>query len=132
MTVNVSWYDEEQTIILQEFPMNWTWEDFFEAVGRTVELEKTVSHPVYILGTNPKNGQMPKGNSLAQFNAALKMHPPHMRYYILATNNTFVALMGRVLLQTSGLREKTRLVNTVDDGLRLIADDKVKSGQQVN
>lgn len=131
MAVKVSWYDEERTIILQEFPMTWTWEDFFDAVERTVELENTVTHPIYVLGTNPQNGQMPKGNSLAQFNAALKMHPPHLRFYIMATNNTFAALMGRVLLQTSNLREKTRLVNTLDDGLRLIAEDKARHGQRL-
>ena len=124
MPVKVSWYDDEQTIILQEFPLSWTWDEFFDAVERTVELENTVSHPVYIMGTNPPNGKMPGGNVLAQFNAALKMHPAHMRYYIMATNNAFTALMGRILLQTSALREKTRLVTTLDDGLRLIAEDK--------
>ena len=126
MTVKISWYDDEHTIILQEFPAIWTWDDFFAAVEATVVMEKTVSHPVYVMGTNPRNGKMPPGSALVQFNAALKMHPPHLRFYIMATNNSFTALMGRVWLQTSPLREKTRLVNTVDDGLRLIADDKVK------
>ncbi len=130
MTVKVSWYDADQTIILQEFPLTWTWEDFFDAVERTVEMENTVSHPVYIMGTNPPNGKMPGGNTLAQFNAALKMHPPHMQLYIMATNNAFSAMMGRILVQTSGMREKTRLVNTVEDGLRLIAEEKAKLPQK--
>lgn len=126
MSVKVDWYDDEHTIILQEFPAVWTWEEFFDAVERTVELENTVSHPVYVLGTNPQSGRMPGGNVLAQFNAALKMHPPHMQFYTMATNNALAALLGRILLQTSGMRDKVRLVRTVDDGLRLIAESKEK------
>lgn len=132
MTVKVSWYDDEHTTILQEFPMTWTWEEFFDAVERTVEMERSVSHPVYVLGTNPQNGKMPGSNVLAQFNAALKMHPPHMQYYIMATNNSLVTILGRILLQTSSLREKTRLVNTVEDGLRLIAENKEKLKQKTS
>jgi hypothetical protein len=126
MSVNVSWYDDEHTIILQEFPLTWTWDEFFDAVKSTVELEKTVDHPVYVMGTNPPSGKMPSGNVLAQFNAAIKMHEPNMQLYIMATNNSFTALMGRVFVQTTSMRDKVRMVATLDDGLRLIAEDKIK------
>jgi hypothetical protein len=126
MSVKVSWYDDEQTIILQEFPMTWTWEEFFEAVERTVELEKTVSHPLYVMGTNPRNGKMPGGSVLANFEAAIRMHEPQMQLYIMATNNPFTALFGGMFLQITRMRDKIRLVARVEDGLRLIADEKQK------
>jgi hypothetical protein len=126
MSVEVSWYDEEKTIILQEFPVSWTWDDFFDGVHRTVELEKQVSHPVYVIGTQPPNGQSPKGNVLSQYNAAIKMHEEHMRYYIIASDNYLTSLFGNIFLKTTALRHKTRMVNTVEDALKFIEQDKVK------
>lgn len=126
MTVKVSWYDKDKTIILQEFPVTWTWEEFYEAVRQTVEMEKTVNHPLYVMGTNPPNAQHPKGNVLTHYNAALKMHPPHMRYYIIATNDFFTTVMGNIFIKTSTLRKKTRMVTSVDDALNFITKDKEK------
>lgn len=126
MRPEVKWYDNEKTIIIQKFPETWTWEDFYEAVQETVEMEKTVSHPVYIVGTQPPKGQTPKGNVLANYNTAIKMHPDHMRFYILATDNYFTSVFGNIFLKTTPLRTKVRMVNTFEDALEFIAKDKAQ------
>lgn len=132
MSVKASWYDPEKTIILQEFPLAWTWDDFYAVVRETVEMERTVSHPVYVIGTQPPNGQTPTGNILSHYNSALKMHEPHMRYYIMATANRLNAVLGNILVKTSGMRLKVRLVVTFDDALRLVEKDKEKLSNEMS
>lgn len=124
MSVNVSWYDDEKTIIMQEFPEIWTWEEFYDAVERTVELEKQVSHPLYVIGTQPRSGQTPKGNVLPHYNAAIRMHEDHMRYYLIATDNYLTSLLGNIFLKTTAMRHKVRIVNKFNDALRFITHDK--------
>ncbi len=124
MRPEVKWYDSEKTIIVQAFAESWTWEEFYEAVQETVEMEKTVSHPVYVVGTQPPKGQTPKGNVLANYNTAIKMHPDNMRFYILATDNYFTSVFGNIFLKTTSLRTKVRMVNTFDDALKFIVKDK--------
>ena len=126
MEVKVSWYDDQKTIIVQEFPDIWTWDEFYDAVNRTVGMEKTVSHPVYVLGTQSPTGKTPSGNILTHYNAAIKMHEDHMRYYIIATDNYLTSLFGNIFLKTTALRKKTRMVNTFEDALSYIAQDKEK------
>jgi len=124
MKIEVSWYDIDKTIIIQKFPMIWVWEEYFDAIRYTVELEKTVEHPVYVIGTQPPNGQTPKGNIINQYNTAIKMHEDNMRYYIIATDNFLTAAFGNVFLKTTALRAKVRMVKTIDDALRFIEQDK--------
>lgn len=54
------------------------------------------------------------------------MHEEHMRYYIIASDNYLTTLFGNIFLKTTALRHKTRMVNTVDDALKFIEQDKVK------
>ncbi len=126
MEVKVFWYDEDQTIIVQEFPMVWTWDEFYDGVKKTVEMEKSVSHQVYVLGTQPPNGKTPKGAILTHYETAIKMHPRNMRFYIIATDNYFTSLFGNIFLKTTALRKKARMVNKFEDALRFIEADKEK------
>ncbi|MCI0713856.1 MAG: hypothetical protein L0154_27105 [Chloroflexi bacterium] len=129
MSVKVSWYDEENTIIVQEFPEIWTWDEFYDAVKRTVELENQVSHPLYVIGTQPRNGQTPKGNVISQYNVAIRMHEDHMRYYLIATDNYLTTIFGNIFLKTTAMRDKVRMVNKFGDALNFIAQDKKKLEQ---
>lgn len=127
MRVEVSWYDDEKTVILQQFPAEWTWDDYYDGVKRTVELEKTVDHHVYVVGTQPPNGQTPKGNILTHYNAAIKMHADNMRYFIIATDNTMTTFFGNIFLKTTPMRTKARMVTTIEDAINFVEQDKEKT-----
>ena len=124
MTVKISWYDEEKTIILQEFPVEWTWDEFYEIVRQSVEMEKSVPHTVYSIGTNPPNAKTPPGNALNNFRSALLMHPPNMRWYIIATGNLLTRILGLTILRAGIFGEKLRVVGSLEDALRIVAQDK--------
>jgi hypothetical protein len=126
MTVNVAWYDDEKTIILQEFPVEWTWDEFYAAVQQSIELEKSVSHTVYVMGTNPPNAKTPSGNALNNFKAALRMHPSNMRWYIIATSDMLTRVLGYTVLRAGIFGEKLRVVRSVEEGLKLIEQDKLR------
>lgn len=126
MAIEVSWYDEDKTIIVQKFPADWTWDEFYAAVKETVELEKTVDHTVYVLGTQPPEGRTPKGSILQHYNSAIAMHEDNMRYYIIATDNRVTSMFGNVFLKTTPMRKKVRMAASFDDALRYIQADKEK------
>ena len=49
MTIKVSWFNSEKTIILQKREPGWTWEDFDAAVDQYVDMARSVDHKTAII-----------------------------------------------------------------------------------
>lgn len=124
MPIRVSWYDDAKTIIRHDFPVEWTWDEFYEATRQSVEMEKTVRHNLYLLSVNPPNAKIPAGNALANFQKGFDLHKPHLRFVLVPTNNTFLLLFGRTLMSLGMVTKKLRMVQTIEEALRLIQADK--------
>lgn len=124
--VKVYWHDPEKTIIVQEFPDAWTWEDFWEAVNRTVEMEHEIEHEFYVVGVMSPKGKVPPGNSMEQFSNALKSHRPKMRLYITATGSIFANIMFRTFLKIVRMDKFTSVV-TLPAAISLIETNKKKT-----
>jgi hypothetical protein len=124
MPIRVSWYDDAKTIIRHDFPVEWTWDNFYEAIRQSVEMEKSVRHNLYVLTVNPPNVKIPDGNAIQNFQKSFAMHLPHVRFVIVPTNNSLLALFGRSLIRLGFLSKKIRMVQSLEEALRLIDADK--------
>lgn len=49
MDIQVKWFDEAQTMVLMQFPEEWSWADFREATRQLREIYGGVSYPVYAI-----------------------------------------------------------------------------------
>lgn len=126
MPINVSWYDGEKTIIQHEFAVEWTWDEFYEAIRQSIEMEKATENNVYVISVNPPNVKIHPGNAFQHFQKGFAMHLPNMRFVAVMSNNLMVVLFGRTLLRLGVVTSKTRMVQTVDEALSLIQADKAK------
>jgi hypothetical protein len=124
MAITITWYDDAKTIIQHDFPVEWTWDEFYEAIRQSVEMEKTVTHDVYVLSVNPPNVKIPAGNAIQHFQKSFGMHRPHVRFVVVPINNMLVALFGRSLIRLGLVTKKVRVVHTIEEALGLIAADK--------
>jgi hypothetical protein len=124
MAIKVTWYDGAKTIIRHDFPVEWTWDEFYEAIRQSVEMEKTVTHDVYVLSVNPPNVKIPAGNAIGHFQKSFDMHRPHVRFVVVPTNNMLVLLFGRTLIRLGVVTKKVLMVQTIEEALGLIAADK--------
>jgi hypothetical protein len=124
--VNVYWHDPEKTIIVQEFPDVWTWEDFWDCVNRTVAMEHEIEHEFYVVGVMSPKGKIPPGNSFEQFSKALQSHRLQMRLYITATGSVFANIMFRTYLKVVRMDKFTSVV-TLPAAINLIETTKKKN-----
>lgn len=124
MAIQVTWYDDAKTIIRHDFPVEWTWDEFYEAIRQSVEMEKSVRHNVYVVSVNPPNVKIPAGNALQHFQKGFAMHLPHVRFVAVLSNNMLVVLFGRTLIRLGVVTNKVRMVQTVEEALGLIEADK--------
>jgi hypothetical protein len=75
MSVKVSWFDNEHTIICYQFTGAWTWEEYRPAYDRSIEMMDTVDYPVDFIMDMLKAPRIPQGALRELRRAADRNHP---------------------------------------------------------
>lgn len=95
MDIQVTWFDETQTIVSMKFPEQWSWPDFHEAVRKSQALHSSVNHPVYAIADYSQSVKTP----------ALSV--PDLRR--IASRSTGVSNLKRTYIVGSGVRVRMLL-----------------------
>ncbi len=136
MPITNSWADDSKTILINDFPRNWTWDEFVAAVLKGFELIHTVDHTVFVIAKDFTN--TPKGNAMLAFKR-VEDFPPNLALLIIqsASANSIGIRMINVFLRVYGRQAgKVIYVKSMDDAYRLIekhqqrAQIKVQASQE--
>jgi hypothetical protein len=120
MPITNTWTDESKTVLVNDFPETWTWDEFVAACFRGYELIGAVNHTVYIIAKNFVN--TPKGNAMLAFKR-VEEFPPNLALLIIQsprTNSIGMTLIN-VFLKVYGKQAgRVVYVRSMEDAYRLI------------
>lgn len=120
MQITNSWSDGSKTVLINEFPQSWTWDEFVKGCFAGYDMIKTVDHTVYIVAKNFNN--TPKGNAMGAFKR-VEDFPPNLALLIIQSEsmNSVGITMINVFLRVYGRQAgKVIYVKTMEDAMRLI------------
>ncbi len=93
MTITNTWADDSKSVLVNDFPLTWTWDEFVNSVLKGFELINAVNHPVYVIAKNFTN--TPKGNAMAAFKR-VEDFPPNLKLLIIQSPS--MSSMGIVMI----------------------------------
>jgi len=78
MTIQVSWFNSEKTIILQKREPGWTWQDFDAAVDQYVDMARSVDHKTAIIIDCLDAPTPPSSSVLGHYRRAENLAPKNL------------------------------------------------------
>ena len=139
MPMHISWYDDEQTIILCTGEGHWTWEDFHDGSVCAVEMISTVNHRVDLIYDRKSGSYPPRGNGLPHYKQAYQRMPEHagmhvfvgaMSMIIQVTMNLFFRIYGRTV--DPELAGRFVVADSVEAAIALIEKDRASVAVPAN
>ena len=123
MPVNIEWNNAEKTVIIATIDWPFDWNDLAETWKTGVEMMSSVSpRPVHMIAV-AKTSRFPVGNILSNLTHMMKIVPDNIGLAVMVTENRFQETINQIFFKLSpGLRQKGRVVNSVDKALALIAE----------
>ena len=127
----IYWYDTEQTIIVGEVHVGWTWStayDGLKILNETIRQRSNEVDVYSIIHFQSGAQLLPKsGSILTNLRNLLNDDPQYekMTFYVIQTG--FLHSMMQIVSRLYGIRhwvERHRFVNTLDEALVLIENDK--------
>lgn len=90
----VSWYDEEKTIVVVKAAPYWTWKEAMEVLDAVYQLQETVNHGVYVIYDLRESGLIPHG-SIANIKQLLtvKEHTNDRLVFFVSNNRLFQMML---------------------------------------
>lgn len=117
MAINITWDNEEQTILRWEFPSVWTWDEFEQAA----RILNSVEYPVDVVILSG-GGRFPGGNAFAQLARTLNPRNQRFNRMVIVGNNDFenklVAIMVKLYRAWS---DKVRRVHSLAEAQDVLA-----------
>lgn len=104
MSIDVSWDNTGQTIIRYQFGLQWTWQDFSQAVAQSNAMMETVAHTVSIIA-DFCSGTPPPLGAMGQFKKAWEVSPSNLGVVVVAGGGAFINMMVSVFLQLNAGRD---------------------------
>ena len=120
MPITNTWSDDSKTVLINDFPPSWTWDEFVAACLKGYELIGTVDHTTYVVAKNFTN--TPKGNAMLAFKR-VEEFPPNLAMLIIQSEsvNSIGMRMINVFLRVYGRQAgKVIYVKSMEDASRLI------------
>lgn len=123
MPVNIEWGNAEKTVIIATIDWPWDWNELAETWKTGVDMMNSVSpQPVYMIAV-AKTSRFPVGNILSNLTHMTKIVPNNIGLAIMVTENRFQETINNIFFKLSpGMRQKGRVVSSVDKALALVAD----------
>ena len=97
--IKVTWRNPEQTILVYEFPVAWTWDEFDQVQQAShATIDQTLHHdPIGVVFIIPKAGGLPSFAIPSTLKALSKRHP-RIVTIILVTENGFLRMMWQSIM----------------------------------
>ena len=121
MNIQVSWDNDEKTIIRFDYSQGWTWEDFAEA-GRLVEkMRAEVKHTVHTIA-NFEDGAFPPMGAMGKFRTAQENMPEDSVVVVVGGGMFITALVSSFSRVYQKLSKRLIMADSLDDARAKIAN----------
>ncbi len=124
----IGWIDPEQTIILIQITGTWSWKQAHMVVEQINHLIASTKHDVYpIFEFSPRANNIPPGSVFSQVRKMMGENHDNEPLNIFVGINPLLRKMIDIVSRAynlCGVHTKYRFVNTLDDALDLIAQNR--------
>lgn len=117
--IQVSWYKGTRSVILMNFPADFTWGEFWAAKSEADRLMDTAEREYALIMFGPQNLRLPD-NALSQSRALLSRRHPRSKLFLMLMPNGMLRVFTRMLAQLfrSGLVQGIASLEEADQVLR--------------
>lgn len=121
MSMTVEWYDENRTVFYFVATKGWTWDDYYSAHYKAIEMLKDVDHTVHILYDMTAADTIPN-NALVHFKKMAHLLPAQVGLSVVVSSSMLVRVIFNAFKTVTGdWARNYRFVTSVDAALDLIA-----------
>ena len=133
MAIEVTWYDEAQTVMLWTYTGQWTWHDYENARTQSRSLVGQSKNPIYVIADFRASRLLPN-NALSNFrNSYDSADYEFILAVIVAKSLWFESMIGALRRLYPQLGKKVQLAHSLDDAITLIhrhqAEQKTAASQ---
>lgn len=91
MPVELTWSDEQQTIIIQRFYGKWTWNEFYEYNSKHIpKMMRQVDHVVHIVSDYTDGKSLPGGGAITHARNVVNNYPDNWGILVIVSDNMFI------------------------------------------
>lgn len=127
MPVTIDWGNDEKNVLVATVEWPWTWDELSAAWKTGVDKINSVPYDVHTIAV-AKTTRFPVGNILSNLNGITKYVPENIGLAIMVTENKFQEAINNIFFKLSpGLRQKGRVVSSLEKAFALVAEVEAKS-----
>jgi len=110
MTVDMTWDDPQQTIMLCKSHGKWTWDEYHATLSQIVEHFKQVTYRVDLVITRKADASMPSGSPMPHFQRAMRIMPEHVGLVVLVNTGGFARALVSMFSKLFAAKSTPRLI----------------------
>jgi len=122
MPWNVSWADEQETIILLQPEEPWGWEELREAIHRYHMLAQSKEHDVDVIYALYRGIKLPNANLLPYVREYLLSSPSNRGMIMFVDAPSFIMRIVDITTKVHGSADKISSANSVEEAVSRIID----------
>jgi hypothetical protein len=133
MAIKITWDNDAHTIIRETFEGAWTWDDFYQRLGKDVPaMMKSVAHRVDILADFRASGPLPLGPAITTARGVFNSVPSNWGCMVIVTDNRFISVLvdtfRKVFVTSVGVKIFT--TKTDDEAYQIIGKQQSPNAPQ--
>jgi hypothetical protein len=124
MSYDVHWQDPDKHIVYIHYPHNWTWDDYYILLDKSLELINESDQPrVYVIA-DMSEGALPQGSSQMHALNAMRQKHEKTEFVVLVTQNGLIRFITDMTRRISAdMKKYYRVADSVLHAEQLIRDD---------
>lgn len=122
MDIKVTWLDEQKTIVHQQYPKKWTWDDFYGMRDVVKAMIESRHETIHIISDFREYSHLPRGNIMMHSRNVLNSYPDNWGLLIVVTNYSLIAAMVNLFLRVfpAPFNTKVRLAGSIEQAQEMI------------
>lgn len=126
MPIAIDWHPDLPKVILYRFAEHWTWDEFHQAFGRSLELAAERPGERYdVIGDFSNAPMLPPGSGISHVYSAFRRTPANCGLTVVITTSRFIRAMVEVMYKVHpDTRLRFAIAPTAEDAWRLIAQQR--------
>lgn len=130
MPIEVTWFNDSQSVVYIAVSDPWTWDDFFATSRQASALTQSVSHEVCFLADFTHSKQFPRGLSLQRVRVVLDFKQSNSGVLVSFGVSPFMRVMLNTVLTAVGrVRANAVIVNTLEDALQVMEEHRATASR---
>ena len=122
MPWNVSWADEQETIIMLQPEEPWDWGELKEAISRYHMLAESKEHDVDVIYVLYRGIKLPDSNLLPHVREYLLSSPSNRGSIVFVEAPNFIRTIVDITTKVHGSAEKISSANSVEEAVSRLID----------